>query len=87
MSERLTKKEGIQEQELDRELMLHDPETDQIHVLNETAKVIWGLADGRHTLGEIEQEVKERFSIDDDLDIRRDVERVIEELRGKGMIE
>ena len=80
------RKEGIQEQKLDRELMLLDPDTDHIHILNETAKVIWRLADGRHTLKEMEKKVKERFSVNNGHDVKGDIERVIGELKEKGLL-
>ena len=45
----LVKKNGVEEQELDGELLISDPNTGQVYILNETASIIWQLSDGRHT--------------------------------------
>ena len=80
------KKDGVMEQEMDQELILSDPGTGQIHVLNETTKVIWNLADGKHTLGEIEMEVRARFAGADRHDIRADVEQAVITLKKKNLL-
>ena len=84
--ERPVKREDIGEQELDGELMLHDPVADKIHLLNMTSRLIWDLADGSHTLSDMEEELRERFSIGDAQDVKGDIKKVISELREKGMI-
>ena len=45
----LVKKKGVEEQKLDGELLISDPNTGQVYILNETASIIWQLSDGRHT--------------------------------------
>ncbi len=80
------RKEGVQETEIDQELILSDPDTGKIHILNETSKLIWLLADGRHTVNEIENEIRQRFSSINDHNIVKDIERFIEELKQKELL-
>ena len=42
-------REDIVVSKVGQEMMLFDPKTDQVHVLNETAAVIWEMTDGRHS--------------------------------------
>lgn len=80
------KKEGIKELEIDNELILSDPGTGKIHVLNETSRLIWDMADGMHTIKDIEHKIKEQFQSVSDHEIRKDIERFIEELTGKELL-
>ena len=82
----LVKKRGLEEQELDGELLISDPDTGQVHILNETARIIWHLSDGRHTLKEIEQEIRNTFSFSKDSDIEGDIKQSINELIDKKLL-
>lgn len=84
--QKIRKKEGINEQELDNELILHDPATDKVHVLNKTAKIVWKLTDGKHTLEDVVNEIKSRFSENDNHNIKEDIETVIKGLEGNGLL-
>ncbi len=87
MSEqRPAKRRGIQEQKLDSELMLHDPDNGNVHILNETSKTVWRLVDGRRTLNQIEMDMRKLFSVDEGQDIKNDIENVINELSEKGLL-
>ena len=43
----------IIETEIDGDISLYDPQTEQVMVLNRTASDIWLLSDGEHSLTEI----------------------------------
>ena len=83
---KLLKKEGLKELEIDNELILSDPGTGRIHILNKTSRLIWSLADGIHTVKEIEDKIKEQFYSVKDHDVRHDIERFIEELTEKELL-
>ncbi|MBC2717239.1 MAG: PqqD family protein [Desulfobacteraceae bacterium] len=72
--------------ELESELMLHDTEKDEVHVLNATARLIYKLCREGKDLTEITQEVRRRFQLGGDQAMQRDVQGCIEELRKKGLL-
>ena len=76
----------VSRQDLGSELMVYDKEKDNVHVLNETAKVILQLAEKGHSLNDIEKELKKRFSINSNQDVKGDIKRVIKELQEKGLL-
>lgn len=45
------------------ETLLYDPHADAVHVLNQTALAVWDLCDGNHTAGDIEAELRRRFTV------------------------
>jgi len=74
------------EKELESELILHDAEKDDVHVLNATAKFIYNLYKEGKDVTEMEREVKKDFQIEDGQDIRHYVEDCLNELKEKGLI-
>ena len=46
--------------------MLYDPDTGAVRVLNPTAVAVWKLLDGRRTLAEVVEALRESFSEMDD---------------------
>jgi len=52
--------------DLGDEYLFYDRDHDRIHVLNETAREIFLLCDGRHTEEEIVAILAERFEVDED---------------------
>lgn len=51
-------------EELDRDTILADPVTGQLHRLNETAMYVWNLCDGRTTARQIADRMMEAFEVD-----------------------
>lgn len=49
--------ESISEYEVGDEVILYDPRSDNVHVLNGTAAVVWWLCDGEHTVEQIAGEL------------------------------
>ena len=74
-------------QEAGTELVLSSIEGKAIHVLNPTARFIWNLCDGQHTLEAIEQSVRASFAVSENHDVRGDIQRTLKELADKGMLE
>lgn len=73
-------KDKIIEKKLKDELMLYNAETDSVHVLNQTAEYIYVLHKQGKGIDEIEADMRDRFSIDEGYDLRKDIESCIQEL-------
>ncbi len=78
--------DGLQGQDLGEELMLYDPCKDKLHILNGTSRVVWKMSDGSHTLSEIEEEIRKRFSFSGNSDVTEDIKKVIKDMEGKGLL-
>jgi hypothetical protein len=82
-SPRFAPKPGLIETDLDRELVLLDPETRQMFSLNETGRIVW------HALGETEDELARQLSDRFQTGLenaRADVRRLLDELARAGLI-
>jgi hypothetical protein len=73
--------------EIGDETMLYSADEKAIHVLNPTAKVIWDLCDGKHTVEEMERAVKASFSVAEGYDAAADIERTLKVFANKGLLE
>ena len=69
-----------------KQTTVHDALHDKVHVLNDTARFIWAACDGRHTLEEIELELKLAFDIPPDADVRDDVARTVRGLQRRNLL-
>lgn len=81
------KQEGVIEQDIGNEVVLRNSDEKTIHVLNTTAKIIWELCDGEHTVEDIEHKLRERFSIPDNVNVLDDILNTLNALSEKGMLE
>lgn len=77
---------------LDDELIVYDPETSQSFALNSTARVVWMLCDGTHTLGDIVDEVTARIvgsaiDVGTTADVRADVAGIVSSFVAAGLCE
>ncbi len=81
------RKQNLTTKELGGEVMIYHEDHDTVHVLNETAALIWSLLDGRHTIDDLQCEVRKKFFVEDERDISGDVERAVKELRRQGLLE
>lgn len=64
---------------------VYEPETDSVHLLNETARAIWELCDGDTSPEEMAQAIAELTDVDLD-QAQRDVERTLSELRALKLV-
>ncbi len=83
----LTKPVHITVQEMGEETLLYSTEAEAVHVLNPTAKLIWDLCDGEHTLADIEQALRASFSISAEHDVAADIRQTLETFAGKGLLQ
>jgi hypothetical protein len=73
--------------ELKSDLMLYDPEVDDIHILNTTARAIYRLYATGMSFDEMEAALRKEFDLADEDDLRQDIYECIEELKGKRIID
>jgi len=81
------KQKGVIIQDIGKEVVLRNVDEKTIHVLNTTARIIWELCDGEHTIWDMERQLRETFSIPDDTNIRNDIVNTLNALTEKGMLE
>jgi hypothetical protein len=72
------RKPDIVAKDIGREVVLYSSQQEGIHILNPTARLIWELCDGEHTLGEIEQALRANFSIPSDYSVIEDIQNTLE---------
>jgi hypothetical protein len=70
----------------DTDLILYDASMNSVHILNRTANLIWELCDGMHTVSDIEKAMRERFSVDNEYDLLRDIDQAVHHLLMKGLL-
>ena len=76
---------AVLQRNLGAETFLYTNEMGAVHVLNGTARLIWDLCDGRHTLADIEQAVRAQFAVGENYDLYPDIRRAIAALLEKGL--
>jgi hypothetical protein len=78
--------ETLTAQDLGPELMLYDSRHDEVHILNDTAKIVWeGLVAGKSE-EQIVGDLRVRFSIADGDEVLSDVRMLIATFRAKGLL-
>ena len=73
--------------DLGDEFLIYSAEHKKIHVINPTARLIWNMCDGEHSVIEIEAEIRSNFSIPIERDIAKDLQITLKLLRDKGLLE
>lgn len=68
------------------EIIIYADRTDGFHILNATARQIWQLCDGSHDLDDIVGDVARTFPQVPVEQVRRDVERAVQDLVEKGLV-
>ncbi len=72
--------------DLGTELLIYDERSHLVHMLNSTARRIWQLCDGRHSVSDMVDEVARLFPSIEAGTIRGDVERAVAALEEKQVI-
>ena len=72
--------------DLDDEVLLYSSGSERVFSLNSSAKAIWELCDGGHTIVEIGQELGERVGCSGD-ELLDDIINAISEFREHGLLE
>ena len=73
------------ETEIDDEISLYDPRTEQVVVLNKTASDVWRLSDGESDLDEISRLLASAYGVDVD-QIRGEVKETIRSFVEHGLL-
>ena len=74
------RKSGLLIREVDGEILVLDPERDQVHQLNASASLIWQHYDSGADLEEIATRLAMEFDLDEDK-AKRDVRAALEDFR------
>lgn len=72
------RKPDIVAKDIGREIILYSSKQEGIHILNPTARLIWELCDGEHTLGEMEQALRANFSIPPNYNVIEDIQKTLD---------
>lgn len=72
---------------ISQETMLYTAEGELIHQLNPTARLIWELCDGEHTLQDMEQALRSTFSIAPEQDVIMDIRRTLDTFASQDLLQ
>lgn len=76
---------GLVESEVDGQVSLFHPETQEATLLNQTASDVWRLADGTQTLDQIVELLAQAYGVAPD-SIRADVVDTVQSFRDRGLL-
>ncbi|MBN2433290.1 MAG: PqqD family protein [Acidobacteria bacterium] len=79
-------KKHIVARELPDELLLYDPQTDAVHILNPTARMIFTRHDEGASPEDIVAALRQRYEIAAGIDVLADVRTCLETFRQKNLI-
>jgi hypothetical protein len=80
------KNPSVSSKETGSELIVYDANMNSVHILNRTAYLIWELCDGMHTVSDIEKAMRERFLVDNEYDLLRDIDQAVHHLLMNGLL-
>lgn len=89
MNESLEKpkaKENVTLQDIGDEVILYDSEKENVHILNNTAYIIWNLCDGQHTIEDIREHLERQFPDIAESDLTEDIKTTLNEFVEKKLI-
>jgi len=72
--------------ELDGEAVIYDEDSGDLHHLNPTATLVYGLCDGSATVAELAADIGEVFGLPAG-EVERQVRSLLRELRSQGLLE
>lgn len=83
---RLRKRSGIVARwESPEAILLVNPKSREVHVVNEGALIIWWLCDGTRNIGQIRAEIEKHFIVNEEICIA--IDKLIGELIAVGLLE
>jgi len=85
MNDSPVRKADVEMRKLGEEYLLHDPGTGALHVLNASARMVWEMCDGAHTLDDIERAMRDAYEVGD-ADVPGDLRGILGALREKGLL-
>ena len=83
---RMVRRPDIVSESLGDEAVLYDGQGKRIHVLNATAKLIWELCDGTHTLEDMEARVRSSFRGLNGRDVLGDIRAIVATFGDKDLL-
>ena len=83
---RVNMNEKIISQELNDELMLYKTDSEEIHILNHTARKIYDLFHQKKTVDEMIEILQKDFQITDTQSLRDDIENCMSQLKSKQIV-
>jgi len=72
--------------ELDGEAVIYDERTNDLHLLNPTATIVFHLCDGTATMREMSADISQTFGVPDD-EIERQVRSLVRRFRDAELLE
>jgi hypothetical protein len=84
-NDRLIKKTGLIEHEVEDELAIYDPDADRVHILNSTASVVWWLLDDEHSAGRIISSIARLYGLER-VKAKDDVNKILCEFTRTGLL-
>lgn len=82
---KLKKKPGLVEYEVDDELAVYDPDLNKVHILNRTASAVWGLIEEGTPTEEIVSLMAKAYGLDL-ASAKKDVMEVIRRFSDAGLV-
>ncbi|MGQ3683849.1 MAG: PqqD family protein [Candidatus Loosdrechtia sp.] len=81
------RRHGVFLQDIGREAMLYCTREKYFHILNPTARLIWELCDGKHTIEDMEQAMRNHFSLAAEYNVTEDILQTLNFFSNKGLLE
>jgi hypothetical protein len=78
--------DGVVSRTLGRKLVLYNPESREVSVLNATAAIVWELCDGQTPVAEAVARLRARFRVAESRDVTEDVAAVVRTLTRQGLL-
>jgi len=79
------RKPGVLARQLGEEWILYDPESGDLHVVNEAAGLVWEMCDGSLSLQQMGERLRAAYSVPPDADVMADLEKIIASFRERGL--
>ena len=81
------RKKSVLRRDMGEETVLYDEQTGAVHALNPTASLVWDLCDGKHSVGAMEESLRDRFNVGGGEAVAEDIRKVIERFQSEGLLE
>jgi hypothetical protein len=79
------RKPSVVTREMESECILYDPDAKVVHIVNVTARDVWKLCDGKHSLEEIAMKLYEEYDIEMSV-LEKDTQKIISDLEKIGLL-
>jgi urease gamma subunit len=73
--------------DLGTELIIHDGQTDSIHILSKTARLVYEMIRAGRTVDDVVEAMKRSYVVAGDQDVLADVTKCLEDLRAKQLLD